>query len=76
MSDSPFAPGAALHPVSQFRCPYCGSHDMPRTQTNISTAGIVLFIVLLLFLCLPLCWIGLLIQESHRYCVGCGMKLS
>ncbi len=58
-----------------FICPYCGSSAPPRTHRKISTAGWVMFILLLLVICLPLCWIGLLITEEYRLCADCGMKL-
>lgn len=59
----------------QFRCPFCGSTLQPVSRSKVSNAGWILFVVLLLFLCLPLCWIGLLIREENRYCSQCGMRL-
>jgi hypothetical protein len=70
--DSPFAPG--FQPP-QFRCPFCGSGVPPIRSRKITTAGLVLFIVLFLFLCWPLCWIGLLITEDDVKCTTCGMTL-
>src|SRR5262249_34470875 len=60
---------------SGFRCTYCGPRTLPRTKKKVSTAGWVFFWVLLLFLCLPLCWIGLFIKDEFRVCGDCGMKL-
>jgi hypothetical protein len=57
-----------------FRCPYCQTTALPRIERRISTAGWVVFTVLLLFT-LIFCWIGLLIKEDVRICVGCGAKL-
>jgi DNA-directed RNA polymerase subunit RPC12/RpoP len=57
-----------------FRCPYCGSREVPVTRSKISAAGWVTFVVLLLF-CLPLFWIGLLIKEEYRECYECGMRI-
>ncbi len=58
-----------------FRCPYCGTDAPPRTREKTSTAGWIMFWMLFIFLCWPLCWIGFLMKESHRECVDCGMKL-
>ena len=57
-----------------FRCPYCGSRDLPFVQSRVSTAGWITLVVMVLF-CLPLFWIGLLIKEEYRECGECGMKL-
>ena len=58
----------------RFRCPFCGSRDLPVTKSQISGAGWVVFVVMLLF-CFPLFWIGLLIKEDYRVCHECGSKL-
>lgn len=60
---------------SQFRCPYCGSNLPPSTVSKVSSAGWVFFWVLLLFLCFPLFWIGLLIKDHFSMCSACGMVL-
>ena len=57
-----------------FHCPYCNSSMPPMVQSQISSAGWAVFVILLLF-CLPLFWIGLLIKEEYRVCSSCGMKL-
>ncbi len=57
-----------------FRCPYCGTGHPPRARFQVSTGGWVLFVILLLF-CFPLCFIGLLLQESYRVCDDCGIRL-
>lgn len=57
-----------------FRCPFCRTPERPRTEQRISTAGWVVFAVLL-FACLPLFWIGLLIREDVQLCRDCGMRL-
>lgn len=57
-----------------FECPFCGSDEFPRVKNEVSTAGWVVFIILILF-CTPLCWIGILITEEKRLCRDCGMKL-
>lgn len=39
-------------------------------ESKISQDGWVVFIVLLFF-CLPLCWIGLLMRQETRVCPVC-----
>lgn len=58
-----------------FRCPYCGSRALPTTKKKVSSAGWAFFWILLLFLCFPLCWIGLFMKDEFRVCGDCGMKL-
>lgn len=60
--------------VPNFTCPFCHTNMPPRSVEKISAAGWITFAVLLT-VCLPLCWIGLLITEPERHCSGCGMKL-
>ena len=57
-----------------FKCPYCQTHAAPILERKITTGGWILFAVLLL-LCFPLCWLGLLIKEDHRICSFCGLGL-
>jgi hypothetical protein len=57
-----------------FRCPYCGSPELPHSYSQISGAGWVVFTLLLLF-CLPLFWVGLLIREDVTVFHDCGMRL-
>jgi hypothetical protein len=57
-----------------FKCPYCGAEAPPTVRRRISTAGWVVLVVLLL-VCLPLFWIGLLIREDYRVCSQCGVNL-
>jgi lipopolysaccharide-induced tumor necrosis factor-alpha factor len=49
---------------------------MPLTSKKVSMAGWVLFVVLI-FLCLPLCWLPFVIdgcKEEIRQCAACGAK--
>lgn len=57
-----------------WQCPFCHAHAPPVEREKISTAGWVLFGVLLL-LCLPLFWIGLLLKERWRVCGCCGQRV-
>jgi hypothetical protein len=58
-----------------YECRFCGSTERPEIRQRISTGGWVLFAVLLVFLCWPLCWIGLLIKEDYSCCYDCGRPL-
>jgi lipopolysaccharide-induced tumor necrosis factor-alpha factor len=58
----------------QFECPYCHTTYPPVTRSQISTAGWIVFVILLLF-CLPLCFIGLFIKEEYRVCSECGNRI-
>jgi DNA-directed RNA polymerase subunit RPC12/RpoP len=57
-----------------FKCPYCGSTYPPRVINQMSQAGLIVLIVLI-FVCLPLFWIGLLMKEDIRICSDCGIKI-
>lgn len=57
-----------------FRCPYCGSETQPDVKSKISTEGLIVLVVLLV-VCMPLFWIGLLLKEDYRICSDCGIKL-
>jgi DNA-directed RNA polymerase subunit RPC12/RpoP len=58
----------------RFRCPYCGSTEIPVTRSRISTAGWIVLVVLLL-VTIIFFWIGLLIKEEYRECYDCGMRV-
>lgn len=58
----------------QFHCPFCSSTSSPTTRSKTSTVGLVM-LILLLFVCFPICWLGLFLTEEHRYCSQCGMRL-
>ena len=57
-----------------FRCPYCDTDETPTRRKKVSSGGWVMFVVLI-FLCLPLCWLGLLMTEDTKVCSDCGIKL-
>jgi DNA-directed RNA polymerase subunit RPC12/RpoP len=63
------------HGGDGFACPYCGSDAPPRMKSEVSAAGWVLFVILIVLVCWPLCWIGLLIKDEYRVCRDCGVKL-
>jgi len=68
-------PYAAPHAAAAgYRCPRCGAAYLPTVEKKISSEGWVIFI-LLLFFCIPLCWIGLLMKQEHRVCPVCHADL-
>ncbi|OYT73894.1 MAG: hypothetical protein CFK52_00640 [Chloracidobacterium sp. CP2_5A] len=76
----PSAPPAAYHyhppgGISGFVCPYCRTGLPPRFVSKVSAAGWII-LVLLLFLCWPLFWVGFLIREERCLCRVCGGRLS
>lgn len=59
----------------QYKCPYCGTNQTPYTTTQISTGGWIVFAVMLL-VCFPLFWVGLLMKDSHQTCSQCRIRLN
>lgn len=59
---------------SNYRCRHCMSHFPPKHDRRISTAGWIVFAVLLVTF-FPLFWIGLLIKEDVCICPSCGICL-
>ena len=60
-----------------FKCPFCSQEGPPMVTKKMSTGGWVLFAVLVFF-CVPLCWLPFVIdgwKEEVRTCSGCGSKL-
>ncbi len=58
-----------------YHCPRCASQLLPRYERKISTAGWIVFSVLLVVF-FPLFWIGLLIKEDVRVCPVCSFRIS
>jgi RNA polymerase subunit RPABC4/transcription elongation factor Spt4 len=56
-----------------FHCPRCNSNQYPRVTRQISTAGWIVFAVLLITF-FPLFWIGFFIKEETRICPVCNFK--
>ncbi|HEX8144222.1 MAG TPA: LITAF-like zinc ribbon domain-containing protein [Pyrinomonadaceae bacterium] len=67
-------PYAAPPAVAGYRCPRCGAAYLPIVESKVSSEGMLIF-VLLLFFCLPLCWIGLLMKQETRVCPVCHANL-
>jgi RNA polymerase subunit RPABC4/transcription elongation factor Spt4 len=61
--------------TSGYRCPRCGTQNLPVTKRQISTAGWITFAVLLVTTGIFF-WIGLLIKEDARICPVCNCKLN
>jgi RNA polymerase subunit RPABC4/transcription elongation factor Spt4 len=58
---------------SRFSCPNCGNTFPPRIERRISTAGWIVFAILLVVF-FPLFWIGLLIREDVKVCSVCSAR--
>lgn len=57
-----------------YRCPNCMSQFLPKTERRISTAGWIVFAVLLVTF-FPLFWVGLLIKEDVQTCPSCNSQI-
>jgi RNA polymerase subunit RPABC4/transcription elongation factor Spt4 len=57
-----------------FRCPRCSSQFYPKLVRKISTAGWIVFAILMVTF-FPLFWIGLLIKEDVRICAVCNARI-
>lgn len=57
-----------------YRCPRCANQLFPKVVRKISTAGWVVFAVLMVAF-FPLFWIGLLIKEDVRVCSVCNARI-
>jgi RNA polymerase subunit RPABC4/transcription elongation factor Spt4 len=58
-----------------YRCPNCMSQFLPKTERRISTAGWIVFAVLLVAF-FPLFWVGLLIKEDVHTCPSCSTRIA
>ncbi len=56
-----------------FHCPRCASQLFPRVTRQISSAGWIVFAVLLVIF-FPLFWVGFLIKEEVRTCPVCNFR--
>lgn len=63
-------PAPSRPAYAAFSCPYCYSTAPPFTIQSISEAGWIVF-ALMLLVCFPLFWIGLLMKDEKRYCSSC-----
>lgn len=66
-------PGSA--PMAQaWVCPVCARASQVLMKSEIASSSWVFFFVLL-FLCLPLCWVPLLSKQHYRVCASCGARV-
>lgn len=57
-----------------YRCPRCGTQNFPLITRKISSAGWIVFAVLLVMF-FPLFWIGFLIKEDVKVCSVCNTRV-
>lgn len=72
------APLAYRHPgqiAAGYHCPNCGTNILPIFERRVSTAGWVVFSLLLVFTWIFF-WIGLLMKEDVSICPVCRKKVS
>jgi len=70
----PVKPHASAKAGHGFECPFCHTQSPPYRKSQVSTAGWVTLIALLIT-CFPLFWIGLFMKEDVHVCRSCGIKL-
>ncbi len=58
-----------------YRCPNCGTHQLPYSVRKISQAGWIVFAILLV-LFFPLFWVGFLIREDAFVCPACNFRVN
>lgn len=77
MQDQPYqSQYPPAYPPVGFVCPFCRTTTPPMVYAKVSTAGWVIFVVLLLSCFgIVLAWIGLLFKEKYTVCQACGIKL-
>ena len=71
----PLAPYLNQQLDANYRCPKCGSSYFPVIDRRISTAGWIVFSVLLVTTIIFF-WIGLLMKEDVTICPACRSKLN
>ncbi|MDQ2888398.1 MAG: LITAF-like zinc ribbon domain-containing protein [Chloroflexota bacterium] len=62
--------------VGAYSCPFCGTSVEPIIENKVSTAGWVIFFILILgIITFELCWLGLLLRENVVECPVCNGNL-
>ena len=61
--------------AANYRCPNCGTSTLPITERRISTAGWIVFSLLLVFTFIFF-WVGLLMKQDVSVCPVCRATLS
>lgn len=72
-SPTPYYGFAAMD--GNYRCPRCGTSYLPVMERRVSTAGWIVFSVLLVFT-LIFFWVGLCMREDVAVCPVCRMRLN
>ncbi|NNE67091.1 MAG: hypothetical protein HKN33_11045 [Pyrinomonadaceae bacterium] len=68
--------GNTSHEITHgYRCPRCSSNAVPHQTRKISSAGWIVFAVLLVFF-FPLFWIGFLMKEDVIVCPVCNFRVN
>lgn len=62
-------------PMGVWVCPFCRSPAGMRHHSKVSGGGWVFFFVFLVIF-FPICWIGLLMRETTRYCLSCNTPIA
>jgi hypothetical protein len=57
-----------------YRCPRCGTQNAPYISRKISSAGWIVFAILMVMF-FPLFWIGFLIKEDVKTCSICNTRV-
>lgn len=72
---APLAHQQRAQPVAHgYRCPNCGSNHLPIVERKVSTAGWIVFALLLVFTWIFF-WIGLLMKEDVSICPVCRARV-
>jgi len=62
--------------METYRCPFCGTSVKPIIQSKVSTAGWVIFFLLIFFIItIEICWLGLFIRQNVVTCPMCSRNL-
>jgi len=82
----PTHPPAATQPAATSHAPHghgrglavrgcynCGSTLTPVLRSKMSDAGLIVLVVMLM-VCFPLFWIGLMMKEEYTICPSCGVR--
>lgn len=77
---SPVSSSTVIPPIYQgnaadaFCCPFCQTRHPPIWRSEISTAGWITFVVLLICTCFFF-WVGFLIRDKYLICSVCKVRL-
>ena len=58
------------HQYNGYHCPRCGTNALPIVKSKVSGGGWAV-LILMIFFCFPLFFIGLLMREETRVCPAC-----